>query len=225
LSITARIDRIRVGITNSYLIRADGAILIDPGEPRRGRAVLRKLSRLIENPGEIGLLLATHGHYDHIGASDTLRRTTGAQLAIHREDAGWARSGGFVPLIPTTRWSRLMLAALGPLSIRAQRACPVDADLVFDDGGLPMQDYGIPAQIVPTPGHTPGSISVLLDSGEALVGDLAVNGPPMTFKPSLSIIAADPQQMRRSWHRLVELGARTVYPAHGKPFPVEAIPA
>jgi glyoxylase-like metal-dependent hydrolase (beta-lactamase superfamily II) len=220
-----RIDRIRVGLTNSYLIRADGAILVDPGEPRRGRSVLRKLSKLIDDPADIRLLFATHGHYDHIGAADELRRATGAQLAIHREDDSWARTGDSVLLLPTTRWARLMLAAFRPLAARAQRACPIDADLVFDDEGVPLQDYGIPARLVPTPGHTPGSVSILLEGGEAIVGDLAVNGPPMSFKPSLSIIAADPRQMRQSWRRLVDLGARTTYPAHGKPFPVEAIHA
>jgi glyoxylase-like metal-dependent hydrolase (beta-lactamase superfamily II) len=223
--VSIRIDRIRTGITNSYLLRGDGAVLIDPGEPGRGTAVLRKLAAVIDDVGEIGLILATHGHYDHIGAAPALVEATGARLAMHRSDDDWARSGGFVTLIPTTRWGRFMFTLLSPMSKRIQRKNPVKADIVFDDAGIDLHGYGIDARIVATPGHTPGSVSVLLDGGDAIVGDLAINGPPLSLKPSLSAIAVDPDQMRESWQHLVELGATTAHPAHGKPFGVGAINA
>jgi len=218
-----RIDPIRAGITNSYLVRGDGTVLIDPGEPGKAGSILRKLSRLIDDPHEIGLLLATHGHYDHIGAAPELRESTGAQLAMHTGDAEWARTGDWVPVVPTTTWGRVMFRLLKRLTIRLQRGNPVETDLVFDDAGIPLADYGIPARIVPTPGHTPGSVSILFENGDAIVGDLAMSGPPLVLKPSLATIAVDPEQMRHSWLRLLELGAKTVYPAHGKPFPVEAL--
>lgn len=55
------------------LIRERGAILIDPGGPRFGRAVLRRLRRVLDGPREIRLTIATHGHFDHIGAAAELR--------------------------------------------------------------------------------------------------------------------------------------------------------
>jgi glyoxylase-like metal-dependent hydrolase (beta-lactamase superfamily II) len=61
-------------------------------------------------------------------------------------------------------------------------------------------------------------VSVLLEGGEAFVGDLAMNGPPMTLKPRFGILAHQPELVPGSWQRLLDLGARTVYPAHGRPF-------
>jgi glyoxylase-like metal-dependent hydrolase (beta-lactamase superfamily II) len=213
-----QIDTIRTGITNSYVLRGEGTVLVDPGEPGKGPALLRRLARVLDDPSEIGLILATHGHYDHIGAAPPVREALNAKLAIHGGDAGWARAGGWVPLVPTTTWSRMMFLLLRAITIRLQRRNPVDADIVFDDAGLPLADYGIPGTVVPTPGHTPGSVSILLDGGDAVVGDLAMSGPPLVLEPSLAVIAVDPELMLQSWLHLVGLGAETIYPAHGKPF-------
>lgn len=68
-----------------------------------------------------------------------------------------------------------------------------------------------------------GSVSVLLDSGEAFVGDLAMNKFPLRLGPGLPTIAEDDVKVKESWKKLLELGATTVYPAHGKPFSAEII--
>jgi glyoxylase-like metal-dependent hydrolase (beta-lactamase superfamily II) len=60
---------------------------------------------------------------------------------------------------------------------------------------------------------------VLLERGEVFVGDLAMNAPPMRFTPGLPIFGDDIRVVMESWRKLLDMGARTVYPAHGKPFP------
>ena len=60
-------------------------------------------------------------------------------------------------------------------------------DLVVEDE-LSLRDHGIPGTVLHTPGHSPGSLSVVLDTGEAFVGDLAMNGPPLTRKPDLFLL-------------------------------------
>jgi glyoxylase-like metal-dependent hydrolase (beta-lactamase superfamily II) len=114
---------------------------------------------------------------------------------------------------------------LNPIYRRLQRSSRLETDLILADAGLDLLEYGIAARVIATPGHTPGSVSVLLDTGEAIVGDLAMNGPPLVLKPSLGTLFVDQQQLRGSWRNLVELGAHTVYPAHGKPFAVEMLAA
>jgi glyoxylase-like metal-dependent hydrolase (beta-lactamase superfamily II) len=216
--VPVRIDTVRAGVTNTYLVREQGAVLIDPGGVREGRAVLRKLRRLLCEPERVGVMVVTHGHFDHIGAAGVLREALGAPLALHRGDLAWVRAGAWVWPRALTRWGRLMRWALAPALARLERFAPIEPDIVFGDEGLDLAPYGVAGRVVPTPGHSPGSVSVLLAGGEAFVGDLAMNGFPMTVRPSFGIFAHDPEQAPVSWRQLLDLGARVIYPAHGRPF-------
>ena len=97
--------------------------------------------------------------------------------------------------------------------------------MLVGDEGLDLKPYGVTGRVVHTPGHSPGSVSVVLPCGEAFVGDLAMNGPPICRKPTFGIFAPDPEIVPASWRRLVEMGVHTVFPAHGQPSPASALPA
>jgi glyoxylase-like metal-dependent hydrolase (beta-lactamase superfamily II) len=96
-------------------------------------------------------------------------------------------------------------------------------DIVLGSDVFDLEEYGIPGRIIPTPGHTPGSVSVLLDSGEAFVGDLAMNKLPLRRTPGLPIFAEDKATVITSWRLLLAEGVRTIYPAHGPSFPAEVM--
>jgi hydroxyacylglutathione hydrolase len=98
-----------------------------------------------------------------------------------------------------------------------------DVDIVLGDGEFSLSEYGIPGKIVHTPGHSMGSVSVLLETGEAFVGDLAMSMFPLRLSPGLPILAEDMQKVRESWKLLIDMGVKTIYPAHGKPFSVDII--
>ena len=59
------------------------------------------------------------------------------------------------------------------------RIAGTPVDVVLEDEEFSMEPYGIQGRVLHTPGHSPGSMTLLLDSGEAFVGDLAMNGLPM----------------------------------------------
>ena len=96
-------------------------------------------------------------------------------------------------------------------------------DIVLGDEEFSLTEYGIPGKIMYTPGHSKGSVSVLLETGEAFVGDLAISEFPMRLSPGLPILAEDLQTVRASWKLLLAAGAKTVYPAHGKPFSADIL--
>jgi glyoxylase-like metal-dependent hydrolase (beta-lactamase superfamily II) len=77
-----------------------------------------------------------------------------------------------------------------------------------------LNRVGIRGQIVETPGHSKDSVSLVLDSGLAFIGDLH----PPDYVPDEAHEATC-----QSWKTLLGLNARTVYPAHGNPFPIEAV--
>jgi glyoxylase-like metal-dependent hydrolase (beta-lactamase superfamily II) len=96
-------------------------------------------------------------------------------------------------------------------------------DIVLEDRIFSLAEYGIPGRVLPTPGHIRGSVSVLLETGDAFVGDLAVNVRPLRLSPGPPLYAEDVQRVRESWKFLLSEGAKTVYPAHGRPFPADVI--
>lgn len=100
---------------------------------------------------------------------------------------------------------------------------PASADITLDDNDFSLDQFGVEGKIISTPGHSPGSVSVLLDSGDAFVGDLAMNAFPLRLTPGLPILAEDMEQVKKSWRLLLERGVKTVYPGHGKPFCADII--
>lgn len=134
-----------------------------------------------------------------------------------------ALSNRLPPLPPgVTPWGRAFIA-IHKLFLPLIRVPPATVDVLLGNQGLSLADYGIPGRVVHTPGHSAGSVSVLLDTGEAFVGDLAMNKFPLRLSPGLPIFADDLPAVVDSWKLLLKAGATMVYPAHGRPFPAEVI--
>lgn len=130
---------------------------------------------------------------------------------------------GNPPLPPgVTPWGRFFIAVhrmLMPLIT----VPPAEVDRTLDDEPFSLDDFGVPGIAVPTPGHSPGSVSIVLESGEPFVGDLAMNRMPLKRSPGLPIFAENEEEVIRSWRRLLDLGVETVYPAHGRPFSADVM--
>ncbi|NTV58665.1 MAG: hypothetical protein HGA74_15485 [Deltaproteobacteria bacterium] len=98
---------------------------------------------------------------------------------------------------------------------------PLPVDLILGDEGLSLEPYGIAGQVIHTPGHTQGSVSILLEGGHALVGDLAMAMPPLRFRPGLSTFGSDMETLKAS----ARTDARVpVFPAAGPSTPSPTIP-
>jgi hydroxyacylglutathione hydrolase len=209
-------------ITNCYLIKERGLILVDAGPSEKSEQLLKKLQTLSVNPKDISLVVATHAHWDHIGSLAEWKKMTGCKVAINHREKEWVEKGlkpqpkilslyGVFPGI----CSRIMAAAL-PFS-----GTPVDVALT--DDGMSLEPFGISGRALHTPGHTPGSMSVLLDTGDAFVGDLAMNGPVMRFGPGMPSLGDNPRIVKTSWRLLLDKGAKRIYPAHGKSFDADVL--
>jgi hydroxyacylglutathione hydrolase len=217
-----RIHPVQLGFDTCYLLQGEGTVLIDGGVPKQGRRFSKILERLSVAPESIRLMVITHGHFDHIGSARDIRAITGAKIAMHAADKDCLEKSTVRLPVGATRWGRLLVGTGGGLW-SLLRVFPTDVDVVIDDGGMSLAGYGIPGRVVHTPGHTSGSVSVLLETEEAFVGDLAMNRFPLRIGPGLPVIAEDFQKVKESWRILLEAGAKRIYPAHGRPFPVGVI--
>ncbi len=210
------------GFNQCYIIRSQGVIMVDGGLPNRRGDFLEALQRLPIEPQDIQLVVITHGHFDHMGSARDIREVTGARIAMHRLDKDCLEK----PLNRFPRgvgvWGGLLRGVL-PILKPFIHAPPCEVDIVLDDDGMSLTDFGIPGRVVHTPGHTTGSVSVVLDSGDAFVGCMAQNKFPLRLNPELPVLADDLDLVKKSWKHLLELGMQTIYPGHGKPFPAAVI--
>jgi hydroxyacylglutathione hydrolase len=216
------------GINDCYVIRDKGTIMIDGGPPGKRDDFIKAVRNIPIKPEDIKLIVITHGHPDHTGSAKDIKELTGAKIAMHQLDKQCLETGDWktthnLGAAKGSTWGWFM-TKLGRVVSPFYGSVPsTGVDLVIKDDGLRLEDYGIPGQIVYTPGHTMGSISVLLDSGEAFVGDLAMNRLPLRRTPGLPILAENIEIVKESWRHLIELGTTIVYPGHGKPFSIEVI--
>jgi glyoxylase-like metal-dependent hydrolase (beta-lactamase superfamily II) len=213
---------IQLGIDCCYLIQDKEIIMIDGGAPGKIKAFIKGIGRLSIKPEQIKLVVITHGHWDHIASVKGIKERTGAKIAIHKKENEWLERG-LKPMPPGVNlWGRLLDKAVTmclPL-IDVPAAQP---DIVIGNEGISLAEYGISGRIIHTPGHSSGSVSVLLDTGDVFVGDMAMNKFPLTLRPGLPIFAEDFDELKKSWRMLLDHGAKTVYPSHGKPFPASTI--
>ena len=213
---------IQMGFDTIYAVRGEGVILIDGGDPHKIERLNKGLEEVSIKPEEIQLIVLTHGHWDHIGSAKDIRDLTRAKILLHQKDLHFLDEAHPSQPPGVTAWGHTIIALLKLYSLFI-RIPTFEVDILAGDEEISLVEYGIPGKVIYTPGHSWGSVSVLLDSGEAFVGDLAMNMLPMRLKPGLPIFADDIQIVKNSWRRLLDMGTKTVYPAHGKPFPAETM--
>jgi glyoxylase-like metal-dependent hydrolase (beta-lactamase superfamily II) len=197
------------GLSTAYLVaNAAGIILVDAGCPHYERRILRR-TRALEN-GPLRLIFVTHAHLDHYGSAASLRRLTGAPIAIHRADAG-AMAEGKTPIgsVRGSGWLMWTLLRLFEPYVRPEPTLP---DLLLDDGD-DLRAFGLDATVLHTPGHTPGSSSLVVESRIAFVGDLLST----SVRPRVQRSFADDWSLiPHSLARVQQLRPEWVYAGHGR---------
>jgi glyoxylase-like metal-dependent hydrolase (beta-lactamase superfamily II) len=212
-----KIYPIPLGVARSYIIQGEGAVMIDGGAPKKAKAFIKGLKKTPVSPEEIKLLILTHGHWDHIGSAKEIKEITGAEIAMHEREKDWLEKS-LKPTPPgVTLWGRCFARIMSLFTPFVHiPATPVD--ILLKDEEFSLNEFGIAGRVIPTPGHSSGSVSVLLETGDAFVGDLAMNAFPLRLSPGLPIFADDLSKVKESWKMLLKQGAQTIYPAHGDPF-------
>jgi len=204
------IARLLAGRSNVFLVSREGRnVLVDTSPAWRWNKLRRRLRRL--GIASLDALVLTHAHFDHAGSAARLQKEFSVPVIVHRAEAGALAGGESALPEGTNRLARFLVARLRRLAAGHARCAPSRAD-VLAVGRLDLREYGVGAWVLHTPGHTPGSQSVIVDDEIALVGD-AMFGvfPGSAFPP----FACDADQLVASWGRLLDTGCRLFLPSHG----------
>ncbi len=188
------IELITVGMmeVNCYLVYdsiTKEGVLVDPGD--EGSHIMHCIE---ERELKIGKIVLTHGHGDHIGAVEYVRKRLKARQAVGKADAQMLTDAAL----------NLSDAIGMPISL-------APAEVLLSEGDS-VQFGSQSLKVVETPGHTRGGISLIGD-GFVISGDLVFAGsigrvdfPGGDYKTIINSIK----------NKVLTLGDKTViYPGHG----------
>ena len=179
----------------------------------------RKLKALGLAVEDINLIILTHVHHDHVGITNWVKEKSGAPVMVHEKEA-LILEHGKTPIPYGTKTLGKIIHKLGIAFNFIFSYKPVKADILVRDT-LALDKYGFSAKLVPTPGHTEGSISVLFDTGDSFVGDCCFK--IFKRKDVFPIFANDVPQLLRTWKTLLNSEAVRFYPGHGQAFDKEVL--
>jgi glyoxylase-like metal-dependent hydrolase (beta-lactamase superfamily II) len=207
---------IATAVVNCFLLdTGTHRIMIDTGVANQRRTVVEALNAAGCPPADLDLIVLTHCDADHVGNVAALRAESGAPVAIHTDDAGMVEHGDMT-------WNRKPRADRGALVFRLFQWLGPEPEMpqftpdIILQTGDDLRAHGLDAEIVPLPGHSRGSIGILTPDGHLFCGDLLMN----LLRPGLHMLIDDMAAAQDSLARLLALPAETVYPGHGKPFPM-----
>jgi len=226
---TVEIKIINLGGVNCYLAKTDvGYILLDTGFLSKRAKLEQELEAAGCRPGNLNLILLTHGDTDHTDNAAYLRDKYGAQIALHALEAPLVEHGDMSatrkPKPDKIGFMFRVLIPLAPVLFKSNAFQCFKPDFTVDEG-FNLAEYGFNAQVIHLPGHSRGSIGVLTDEiisptqpgPIVFCGDLLYN---FLGRPSCQLID-DVADFNGSIEKLRRLGVKTVYPGHGKPFTLE----
>jgi hydroxyacylglutathione hydrolase len=215
---------IDLGFVNAYLLRAgERYVLVDTGLSSQWAKLRAALEAAGCSPGRLALVVISHADTDHAGNAKRLQAEWGAPIAVHVADAPSLETGvspqrrGRGPLAQAIMSAMGFFRRLGRGAMETPRLVP---DLRFEEGQS-LEAWGLDAMVLHLPGHTRGSIALLMAGGFLIAGDVFAN----RSKPDVSPFIENFEAYRASLARAKTLAPSIVrvYPGHGPAFPGSAI--
>jgi glyoxylase-like metal-dependent hydrolase (beta-lactamase superfamily II) len=205
-----QITRVLSGRSNVFLVYSTKTIiLVDTGPS----GAWKKLQERLEGLGidEISFLVLTHSHYDHAANAGNIREMFNAQVIVHQSEADILQKGASIIPMGTNLLTRNIISPLGSrlASCTDFKGCKPD---IMVEKQYRFVEPELNAYILHTPGHTAGSMSLIVDDEIAIVGDAMFGILPWSVFPPF---ADNKIELTASWKRLLETSCNVFLPSHG----------
>jgi glyoxylase-like metal-dependent hydrolase (beta-lactamase superfamily II) len=215
------VHQIELRWSNAFVVKSGrGAILVDAGSPSDIRRLPGALRKLGMSPRDLKLVVLTHVHADHAGLAAELQKA-GVKVVVGRGDEGVAKQGKNNPLKPQYTSAKLIRPLIDfPFK-------PFTPDRIID-GELDLEPFGLAGcRVVPMPGHTPGSVVVLIGQSLALSGDQFLGGylggAFLASQAGEHYYQDDPARNRKNIESMLERGVRRFMVGHGGPVEASSV--
>ena len=185
--------KIRYGNTNTVLLKGNkGSILIDTDYAGTLPAFYKTIKGLGIKVSDITYILATHYHPDHIGLVSELM-SQGVKLIIMESQTDSVHYSDGI-------FEKEHYLVYKPIDENKAQV------MLFENSRTFLESLGIEGEIIPTPSHSEDSISVLLDDGTFIVGDLE----PLEYLEAYE----DNSKLKADWDRLLKAEPKRIIYAH-----------
>lgn len=205
---------IPLGFVNAYLILGERPVLVDTRVPGSAPKILAVIREEGYDPRSLALIIVTHAHPDHFGSAAALSEATGAPVLAAVGEKSALKSGAGHPPVPVSFLGRIFAFFIEKTATSADLAV---TPAILVDAPFRLDAYGIDGMVEPTPGHTRGSVSVRLATGEWIVGDLVMGMFP-PGRAGLPMFAEDVDAVKKNIRRIAEAKPAIIYTGHGGPF-------
>ena len=205
-----------LGAKVTALVHGDAVTLVDAGSPGSLPLIARGLEQIGVSIEQVRLIVLTHYHPDHVGGLASLVDATHAPVAAHRDDVPFIT--GAVPPPNPVRW-KLLAWPIRPL-VPHIHGRPVPVDHPLEDGdALPGRPD---IRTIHTPGHTPGSICLHVESTGALIVGDALQYRFRMLSPPSPIVSWDSAQAFESLRSLASVDFDSIWFSHFPPLKRDA---
>ncbi|PKL66599.1 MAG: Zn-dependent hydrolase [Methanobacteriales archaeon HGW-Methanobacteriales-1] len=199
------------GRSNSFLVSSnDKFFLIDTGRASSWKKLSKNLDGIL-GENQLSCLILTHTHFDHCENATKIKEKYNCKVIVHECEANYLKNGDSPLPKGTNILTRFLINFIGKRIQSRYNYDPVHLDIAVDEK-FDLNKFGFQAYIIPTPGHSPGSISLIIDDELAIVGDAMFGVFKWSVYPPF---ADDTQLMIQSWGKLLETGCVTYLPGHG----------
>ncbi|MDR3664821.1 MAG: MBL fold metallo-hydrolase [Mycobacterium sp.] len=221
-AITDNIHFAHTDLVNWTLVSDDdGVMLIDAGFPGQRDDVLGSLRELGYGPGDVGAILLTHAHVDHLGTAIWFAKTHGTPVFCHGTEVGHAKREYLEQVSPADllahawqprylTWSMTILGKGALVREGIPTAQPLTEDVAAALPGSP--------RLIPSPGHTGGHCSYVFDD-VLVAGDAVITGHPVSTRRGPQLLPQmfnhDQGATERSVAALALLDTQVLLPGHG----------
>jgi hydroxyacylglutathione hydrolase len=216
------------GMINCFLLKGEKKhILIDTGVPGSESKIIKQLHKHGIKSEDIGLIIITHGHIDHFGSAKALKDFLEVPVLIHELDKLALYTGK--SLSETLKSNHKIWDIILKPKLINDTATPCSGDILLKgDEEYNLENYGIKGKVIHTPGHTPGSLSIVLEDGNAIIMDLASSGIFLGGIACNSRMKHPPfhdnlEQVKSSINKVLSLNTNQFYLGHGNPVARESL--